>query len=698
MHERLIAHKMQAGSLARTIMEGRHNMDDSIDVPLDDNDTSAEEDNTTARSKTTPAWTVKDKYIGIWKKEQTDNDIPLYVRDKAFQQEWHFWAGVPSFPAVSSGKRVVLTGESVARGYLYDPHFNPAKALSALITDNTAFPDTEVIDLARNGMDLPMLSAVCQSALRLNPQLLIVFAGNNWLTSVLNASYTADELNALQQPFSTAQLESFVNTKLEEAITDFMKNLAAQAAAQHVPVMMVVPEYNLLSWRSSELERRMGRLSPEAATRWLQAVAAVQAAMDNGHILQATIHGEELIALDATNPLGYEILAQCRLHTGDLEAARTLLQQARDMAVYGRANSCGRNLAINRRLVLELAPQLGITVVDLPTVFQEHLQGALPGHHLFLDYCHMTDEGISIAMEQVMKGMAGIWGLPVVKNPVLPRADKDVQAMAHILAAIHNAHNGQDAAIVQYHCLSAVQTSAAVHRFMALYASLATRRLSNIICKYFEQILAGGFAEQYGQGRMLLHPENEKIMDVNLVEAIVMSLEKAGVRIQDSVQALRMKEHQVNDRPVNLLQSMYYRQSYQDHIGEVKHRYHATQQQSHFYLVAGSPLSVMLTICCRVPHHKCEGNLVTLLVNGIAVGQFPCTFNWATHEVTLASGILQPGLNIVSINWPVTFDGPTTHVHTKHPMEEMYAALYPVFGEIHMFNACRISPEPVFFS
>ena len=45
----------------------------------------------------------------------------------------HLWANVQTIPPKGSRCRIVLLGESVARGYLYDPHFNPALALQAMM-------------------------------------------------------------------------------------------------------------------------------------------------------------------------------------------------------------------------------------------------------------------------------------------------------------------------------------------------------------------------------------------------------------------------------------------------------------------------------------------------------------------------------------------------------------------------------------
>jgi hypothetical protein len=48
--------------------------------------------------------------------------------------EWDWWANLGRIEPKEAGRaRVVLIGESVARGYLYDPQFTPAMALEMML-------------------------------------------------------------------------------------------------------------------------------------------------------------------------------------------------------------------------------------------------------------------------------------------------------------------------------------------------------------------------------------------------------------------------------------------------------------------------------------------------------------------------------------------------------------------------------------
>ena len=70
------------------------------------------------------------KQIGLWERK-TENGKTSFVRGLNTMDTWHFWANVGRIEAKGTKLRVLFIGESVARGYLYDPSFTPAMALAA---------------------------------------------------------------------------------------------------------------------------------------------------------------------------------------------------------------------------------------------------------------------------------------------------------------------------------------------------------------------------------------------------------------------------------------------------------------------------------------------------------------------------------------------------------------------------------------
>jgi hypothetical protein len=60
------------------------------------------------------------------------------------------WARCERISSKSNRTRIVLLGESVARGHLYDPHYNCARALQQALSKSFG-DEVEVVDLARSG-------------------------------------------------------------------------------------------------------------------------------------------------------------------------------------------------------------------------------------------------------------------------------------------------------------------------------------------------------------------------------------------------------------------------------------------------------------------------------------------------------------------------------------------------------------------
>src|SRR5687767_14023982 len=70
--------------------------------------------------------------VGIWERK-IENGKSCFVRRPETRAEWVDWANLGRIEAKGKKPRVVLIGESVARGYFYDPQYTPAIALKAML-------------------------------------------------------------------------------------------------------------------------------------------------------------------------------------------------------------------------------------------------------------------------------------------------------------------------------------------------------------------------------------------------------------------------------------------------------------------------------------------------------------------------------------------------------------------------------------
>ncbi len=117
--------------------------------------------------------------LGVWRRESPGMQMP-FIRDPRKDDEWFYWAKQERIEPKRARWRVVLLGESVARGYFYDPHFNPAGVLQTILESVLGPGKIDVVDLARSNLRIPELRACIGQSLALSPDLLVIFAGNNW--------------------------------------------------------------------------------------------------------------------------------------------------------------------------------------------------------------------------------------------------------------------------------------------------------------------------------------------------------------------------------------------------------------------------------------------------------------------------------------------------------------------------------------
>src|SRR4051794_22717408 len=115
--------------------------------------------------------------ISIWEPREVDGER-VFVRPNPLALGDHFATVKELRPKTSElPLRVAFFGESVAAGYLYAPHLTPARVLESQLK---AAGDFEVVDLARTNETLAGLAETVRTSLQINPDVLVIFAGNNW--------------------------------------------------------------------------------------------------------------------------------------------------------------------------------------------------------------------------------------------------------------------------------------------------------------------------------------------------------------------------------------------------------------------------------------------------------------------------------------------------------------------------------------
>jgi alpha-ketoglutarate-dependent taurine dioxygenase len=618
--------------------------------------------------------------VGIWH-PLGERGRCAYVRRE--DEPWWLWADVPRIPPKSGRKRVVLLGESVARGFFYDPLFNPAEALRTQLAAGGA-GEFEVVDLARIDQGRESLLRLAAAAQALEPDALVILAGNNWRGHhELGPAARAELASLLRAGGGPPAAKAFMEQRLAEVATAFVDTLAELCAAAGIPAVLMVPEFNLVDW--SGHRREAPCVGARDFERWVRLRDAAEEALAQERLEDAYAHAMELASIDqGTSAIGPAVLGECHLRRREPGRARPFLEAARDAEVWAPVQVTPRCYTAVQRALRAAGARRGLAVVDLPWLFEDWQGGRLPGRDLFHDYCHLTVEGMQVAMAGAGEALLQrVWGMErgwraLAAVPLGVPAP--LRGRAHLLAAVHNDSWDQPCDIISHHCQEAAHTDPELAAPMALIAEFCVRRTSTPLTSAFHDLYARGelpLARFWTDVRPLTRQK--------LVRALVAATRVADSGLEGRLLALRQAEHGVEAAPLDLLEPWYSRGSLNQLDGMAGgaafHRCFA--QASRFLLWTRLAGAITFRLTCRAPAAGAATARVRL--NGAEVAEVPLTSRWRTAEF---EGRTVPGENEVTIEWPPPAGTDGTLLRAIERIElGLPPEPYPVHGEIFAFLA-----------
>lgn len=628
--------------------------------------------------------------FGIWKLELI-NGQEYYVRDPKLTSEYTLWAKVPRIPPKGSKRRICFLGESVARGFLYSPQNTPAVVLEKILNINPDSPGSEVIDLSRTDCSMRELAKLVHSCFALNPDAVVIFAGNNWHADIdidLCDDDYRDMIKVIENKSKFKELKRILEDKYIDLISNFIKNISDLSRAHGVPFIVIIPEFNLIDWHSNEKEKRL--LFPqEEAGKWFHLKLEADQAMAQGDLEKVESICKKMIDLNEANPYCYEQIGQCKLKRNLLEDAVKYFRLAHDTTIFQLSHNPGI-LSVTQDTLLRLTHRYSIPVVDLVDIFNRYDEGMQPGRQLFLDYCHLSARGINIAMIHAAKCiLLQLTGrdIPLDESKIREIApDAREVGVAHVFAAIHNAHWGQSHDIVYYHCLKALESSDVIGDLMINYTSMANRHVPWVICEEFKKLEDAMIWCSYS----LAQPEGQEILDIILVDAMTRALSTKGIDIKNKIDSLRKKEHGFINGKINLLES-YYHQTFAKETGKHSRNYYqAFDVRSRFFLITGKDPRVLFQLTCRLPAKNSEDQWLELLVNNAFISNLSVSEEWSTHTIKIPQEVFIDGINTIIIQWPVINGWQKMERKKNETFRDLFIRrAMPIFGEIHMFWALK---------
>jgi hypothetical protein len=646
-------------------------------------------------------------HVGIWERK-IENGKECFVRRLDMITDWDYW-----FPHLGriekkgSKKRVVLIGESVARGYLYDPEFTPAMALQIILEPFFA-EGIEVIDLARTNLSHE-IKHLAVSALQLEPDITILFAGNNWGVAFPGAS----DIAQLDEALSTEGMPGVKRTadmQIERIGRRILNDVAEAYESKGIPVVWIIPEFNLADWR--DVVTNPPHLGKDLNREWLSVWEQAQDALGAGNLSRAEELARKLLEIDhGLSQAGFYILAECCRRENDIEGQRKYLEMARDAGCWDSSRMLlPRTYSLTQQVMREEAGKHKNQIVDSPALFKEYLNGEIPGRRLYLDYCHLSTEGIQVTMAAaaacVLRSLQKkeVHWRTLVADHVAPPVKTEAEAL--FLASILNGHWWQSYDLTRYYCTRALSLSPHIGELMLTYIDLQTRHIPPRI---------RGEAERHIHtiGSRLMHHFllvlNEKRLDRVLLDAMVDALEEFGFKGRELLDRIRREDHSVAFREINLL-DFYYCSSadqpqelawtmriiykfYKPHFEPKYYRAFGTESKFIFVGTAGCPVRLSLT--CRLPNNALGEAPISVGLNGKSQAEMMISRQWSSWEITLAGDSVREGLNEVTVRWPVpefesgeALEKVVTNLFNFWELK--FPNFFPVFGEIHSFTASGV--------
>ena len=638
---------------------------------------------------------AESRHIGIWERK-TENRKTSFVRRLEAMDEWPLWANIARIEPKGTKPRVLFMGESVARGYLYDPDFTPAMALQMIFDGQFGEGEIDVIDLARTNLGYEVRE-LALAALQLEPDIAIVFAGNNWGV----APPTFQDIAETDKAIATggiAGLKRSCDEYIFRRSRSTVSDIASAYKSRGIPLVWIIPEFNLSDWR--EPSTNAPHLPEDLNCEWLSLYEQAQHAVSESDYTTAETLAKTMVDVDqGVCVTGYYLLAQCRRRADDVDGQRKYLELARDAAAWDSSMMyTPKSHRVTQDAIREVMREHEYQTVDLPALFKQHLNGEIPGRRLFLDYCHLTSEGIQVAMGaaascvvQSLKGVKLPWYV-LVNDRVAP--SRETEAEASLMAAIHNAHRWQSYDVVHHLCARALKCSPHVAGLMMNYIYLQLRKWAPArMSEAEEQILR--------VGSPLIHRYifriNEKRLDTLLTQAIVDALENVGVEAREQIERLYREEHSVGVRDVDLLDYFYCSSADQpqelqgldpnSRVSSERHYYRAFWPHSRFVFVGEANCAINLSLTCRLPRGTAERRKISVALNGKHEVEFDVDAQWSSWEINIPRQDIVDGLNEVIVRWPIPefYSDEDLSAATSDLCQHRLPNFYPIFGEIHSF-------------
>ena len=391
-----------------------------------------------------------------WNREKTGIDWTL--TDESNLKDHHLYKARDIQSKKTNGSpRVILIGESAAGSYGYWGDFSLASSIESQIKHHGG--ECEVIDLTCINASWKYCNDIMKQSMTLDPDVIIFYVGNNQIKSLVDwlgqgminhhKNSFSTRWSSIDNPHEyTRELNELLISEVNERI-DETEHLAKHYKKE---LFFVIPEYNLADWRPKEMTP-LGVRS-EDLNQWWEAINEAEYSLESRRYDDAIEHFSRATEIDES---------QCQRSAYGLGKAWHALGKSEEAKYwFEKARDCGPGPFVagfpqlNSTIINHMRKRYGrrqLSYIDMPKILEDSSSDGVTGKHHFIDYCHLSDEGINTVASNIGKTVTQdskfFEAKEVDGDYQVPISPKD-ESLASLVAAIHNFHYGQDIYIVRY--------------------------------------------------------------------------------------------------------------------------------------------------------------------------------------------------------------------------------------------------------
>ncbi|MDJ0821788.1 MAG: hypothetical protein QNJ09_08275 [Paracoccaceae bacterium] len=607
------------------------------------------------------------------------------------------WARIPRILPKEGRRRILLLGESVARGYFYDPKFTPALVLERMLA--RVWPEgVDVVDLAAVDLGVGTLIDLLIRCGDLDPDMLVIFAGNNWLENALSRLWSVPRVRfqaaGILANGGSAELDSHMIHEAETLIGEDVETISRLLDALSMPTVVIVPEFNLADWRDTGSGECPAWLPRDDNFLWAEASRKAEEAFRTGAPEIARNAACAMSALDrGTSSRGARFLAD----SGSAGAQTTRRLRAAMTAGIGlgrrRAPRCTPFVQDRLRSLAG-----GKTcVVDLPGIFEAGGSDN-SDERFFLDYCHLSSRGIKVAMGACAKAFVQMSGAPLSSIELRVEPGEDVEALAYLLAGIHCAHWQQPNEILDAFFSRAFADSPEARKIGGAICQLQGGATPGWLVNPPE--ICGDTGPQSVLAvyfDMLRHDSRASFLDTACLDRIAHALKAHDVDATRALAARRVSDWstRVSGR-LNILD-----RSRRDHFfdrswpGRDRQFYRVYEPivQFHFEDEGRGPRRLRLVI--RSSPFAIPSGCFNVYLNGTRIGSEPLQAHWGKFSIDFSS--LRRGRNTLSfkfpsVKWSTAEALSGLEVDLKRGRNIRLLEFFPSYADIQCLDLAEVTP------